>query len=107
MASKLSTCAWQSTHPCHARRVEDLQAHVGQVREDFNQKIDSLTMSGRPVPESMRLLPYEGVRKPEDANRCVTLSISTCRVWQFHTLLLGGQERELLTSCLLAADMLY
>jgi hypothetical protein len=41
--------------------VEDLQAYVGQVRQDLNQKIDSLTMSGRRVPASKRFLTYDGV----------------------------------------------
>ena len=56
-----------STHPCHARRVEDLQAYVSQVQEDFNHKIDILRLSGRPVPQSMRYLPYEGVKKREES----------------------------------------
>jgi hypothetical protein len=55
-----------STHPCHARRVEDLTAYVNNVRPDYEKKVDSLRLSGRPLRQSMRYLPYEGVKKQKE-----------------------------------------
>jgi len=57
----------------------DLQAYVGQVREDFNQKIDSLTMGGRRVPVSKRFLTYNGCEDAAVAAVAAPLKLSQPR----------------------------
>lgn len=52
-----------STHPCHERRIAELQAYAQVVRTDYDHAVDHLRVENLPVPHSKRYLPYPGVKQ--------------------------------------------